>query len=267
MIYFSMGKNPRKVIANIHCIFQLLRGLCAKALVMTILGFCCTSMQGQAEPLPEQNDALLAKIIEAYGGRERLAGVVSVSAEGRIKKYLPEDEGDYFRHMKRERKLLVEIRYRHSSETRILNRTKGYRGVGGKTKPVQGPPYIAMVYQYNQTDLPFGFLDGSFRVLSREKGSVNGAEIEILMLEDNYRNKLEVHIDPKDFLILKVIGYFKVGRNRTSLAAEFSDFRKVEGILFPFRIVNFARNNRLSETTITKYSLNPDFNESRFRTD
>lgn len=213
---------------------------------------------------PEGANTLIQKIISAYGGKDKLSKVYALSAVGHIKKLFPYDEGPYFRVMKRERKLLFDIRYSRFEEKRILNNAKGYRETDGETEAVTGPPYDALVYQYNQMDLPFGLLDGSFTVVSVRRDSLNDEDAEVLHLKDHYGYEIDVYVHPEDFLILKAIGYCQMGQNRRSIGAEFSDFRQVEGILLPHRIVNYANDFKLTEKDIMKYKINPHTDDAQF---
>jgi hypothetical protein len=211
-----------------------------------------------------QEESIVAKIIDAYGGKENLSIVGSISAEGRIQKAFPNDAGTYSRYFKKEKKLFVDIRYQQSSERRILNGRKGYRGTSEKVEEVKGPPYYAMVYQYNQIDLPFGFLDGAFKVTGMRREKLNGVDADVLQLKDRDGYEIEIYVSTENFMILKAIGYFRVGSSITTLSAEFSDYRKVDGILWPHKIINYARGAKLSETVISKYEINPAIDESVF---
>jgi hypothetical protein len=50
-----------------------------------------------------------------------------------------------------------------------------------------------------------------------------------------------------------------------NLSTEFSDFRSVGGILFPFRIVNNIGGQLISDITITAYLLNEPIADSFFK--
>ena len=243
------------------------RALCSQTFKIICAGFIVLSFasEGYPEVQKERDEAVIARIIEAYGGRTNLSGVFALSAEGRIQKHFPDDSGSYVRHMQRDRKLFVEIRYTNATERRVLNGKRGYRSMNGKLEAVKGPPYDAMVYQYNQIDLPFGFLDGSFRVVSVHRDSLSGEDVNVVRLQDTEGYELDISVRAADSLILRAVGYFKVGSSRTNLGAEFSDFRKVEGILLPFKIINYARGSKLGETTITQYRINPRIDNSVFQ--
>jgi hypothetical protein len=234
-----------------------------KLIVPIVILFLLVSNAG-AENIEGRETDLISKIINAYGGKDQLSKVGSISADGHITKYFPDDKGTYYRHMTRERKLFVEIRYSKLSEKRILNGTNGYRGINDKIEKVTGPPYDAMVYQYNQLDLPFGLIDGSFKTVESRKDNLDGTDVEILRLKDRYGYEIDAYVGMKDYLIRRVVGYFPVGNSTTSLAAEFMDLRKVDGILLPFKIINYSRDSKLSETEITAYKINPKRDDPLF---
>lgn len=217
-----------------------------------------------AHRVPAFQDALIEKILAAYGGRNALARVHSLSAEGTITRFvMAKDEGTYTRFMRRNGNLLVNITYPGSSEIRLLNGAKGYRGAPGQLKEVSGGLYLAMVYQYNQLDLPFGFIDGAL-TLPDSPGPPGPEGESVIRCEDRGGNSLEFTLRKSDFRIVKTTGYFQVNSALTSLSAEFDDFRLVGGVLLPFRIVNYAGGTKISETKITNYRINPFISDSTF---
>jgi len=204
------------------------------------------------------------KIIEAYGGRERLAKVMSIAAEGLITALVRGDEGVYRRALKRDGKLFVDIIYKRSTERRILNGPKGYRGTKDQLEEVSGPRYLAMVYQYNELNLPYGFLDKSYTVSEIRKDRLNGEDVRVFRCTDRANNVMEVSVSVENYRIVKSSGTFVMGTQSTSLSSEYSDFRSVNGILFPFRIDNYADGYKISVIIITRYMVNPPINDSLF---
>jgi hypothetical protein len=215
------------------------------------------------QPLPNKG-SITEKIIEAYGGRDRLARVVSIAAEGRITALIRADEGSYRRVLRRDGKLFVDISYTRSTERRILNGLKGYRGAGRQLEEVFGPRYLAMVYQYDELDLPYGFLDNSFTVSELRMDILKGDNVHVLRCTDRTGHEMEVFVNAENYRIVKCIGTFNMGSQSTSLSSEYSDFRTIDGVLFPFRIVNYAGGSRIAEIAITRYLVNPTIAESLF---
>jgi hypothetical protein len=212
-----------------------------------------------------RDDPIAEKIIAAYGGRDRIAQVASLAAEGRIRALVRGDEGIYRRAQRRDGKLFVDIIYRYSSERRLLDGTRGYRGSPNSMEEVSGPRYLAMVYQYDQLDLPYGLLDNSLTLTELRSDTLNTQAVRVFLCRDRAGNEMEVFVNAENYRIVKCTGTFRMETGVTSLSAEFSDYRIVEGILFPFRVVNFANEQKISETEITGYLINPRIDDELFR--
>jgi hypothetical protein len=214
----------------------------------------------------EDVGSLVSKIVAAYGGKGVIEGMKSVYAAGKIDAFMRRDHGTYEVCFKRPRKLRVETKYQESSETRILNGDTGYRGMDGQPlSEAEGGSLLAMVYQYKHFDLPYGLLKDAYSVTGKGKEDLNGKAVEVLHLIDSEGPPMDVYVDTRTFFIVKVTGYFVVAGGRsTALSAEFSDFRKVDGTVFPFRIANFGGGYRIAETTMSVYRINPPIPDSLF---
>jgi hypothetical protein len=208
---------------------------------------------------------VIDKVIEAYGGRERLAKVAAVAAEGRVTALVRNDEGSYRRTFRRDRKLVVDVALSRSTEKRILDGMRGFRGTGGQVEEVFGPRYLAMVYQYNELNLPFGLLDNSFTIVELRRDILHGADVRVLRCTDHEGNELDVFVSAENYRIVKCSGTFMMGTQSMSLGAEFSDFRSIGGVLFPFKIVNYAGGNKISETIMSGYVVNPLIDDELFK--
>ena len=213
---------------------------------------------------PSQVGDLRDKMFDAYGGRERLSQIHSIAAEGKITALIRGDQGVYRRAWRRDGKLFVDIQYTLSRETRILNGTRALRGIDGKIEEVSGPGYLAMVYQYNELSMPFALLDGSFDVRDVGRESLAGAYARVLRCTDRAGNSIDVFVDEVTYRIVKTLGSFSVGDKSTTLSAVFSDFRFFEGVLVPFKIINYAEDTRISETIIDDYLFNARMNDALF---
>jgi hypothetical protein len=233
-------------------------GFFLRLVLLLILGVSCS----RTDPAGQQT--VLDGILAAHGGRENLSKVSSLAAEGRIVRFLAHDEGTYRRALRRDGRLLVDLWYPGSRETRILNGATGYRGVDGQIKEVSGVLYLSMVYQYNQLDLPFGMIDGALRITTVRRVSSEHAAPSVITCIDRKGNTLEAIVDATTKRIIRSTGYFSVGSSSTSLSAEFDDYRIVDGILLPFRIINYAGGTKISETRITAYRINPELPDALF---
>ncbi len=229
---------------------------------------CSAGVSSAAEAAGAAGDiqSLVSKIITAYGGKDVIEGLKSVYAAGSIEALMRQEHGAYEVFLKRPRKLRVETKYQRSSETRILNGDIGYRGVDGlPLSQAKGDSLLAMVYQYKHSDLPYGLLKDAYSIDIKGKEDLNGKQVEVLHLTDSEGPPMDVYVDTHTFFIVKVTGYFEMaGGKPTALSAEFSDFRKVDGTMFPFRITNFAGGFKIAETVVKTYKINPPMPDSLF---
>ncbi len=213
-----------------------------------------------------EHEIVISEVIKAYGGEKVIISTTGIYAKGKTKALVRGLEGTYTRYFKRYRKLRVETAYGLSSEVRILNGSIGWRGnIGEPPDQVTGVRYLAMVYQYKQLDLPYGLLKKSYRVIRAGKGYLNNKLSHVIDLVDDEGPPLRVYIDPDTYYIVKVIAAIKKGNSTAPLSAEFSDFRIVDGVVLPYRILNYAVGHKVGETVIEEYSVNPPMDDKLFR--
>ena len=208
---------------------------------------------------------LVAKIVQAYGGAPLIERITSVNAQGDITALMRGAHGSYQRWFARPRMLRVETEYPNSSEIRLLSGQRTWSSNSGNAMhAVTGPGHLAMVYQYKQLDLPYGLLKGSYNLRHLGLENVADKATEVMDVWDDEGPAIRVNVDTANYYIVKVTGYISVAGTSTNLAAEFSDFRPVEGLPMPFRIHNFAGGTPLSETVMRQYTVNPQAIPSLF---
>jgi hypothetical protein len=175
------------------------------------------------------------------------------------------EAGIYRRALRRDRRLFVYVRYGRSAERSLLDSTRGFQATDGNVEEVIGPRYHALVDQYNELDLPFGLLDSTFTITEISRGTLKGTAVRILRLLDRAGNEIDIYVRTKDYLIIKCVSIFEHGLHSMILSTEFSDFRRVEGILFPFRMVKYAGGDIIGEITISAYLLNAPIADAFFK--
>ena len=208
---------------------------------------------------------LISKIVEAYGGKETIESTKTVYAKGKIKALMRGDKGEYIIYFKRDRKLRLEILYSRSSEIRILNGSRGWRGTSkGPLPEVRNNRYLAMVFQYKRLDLPYGLLTNSYKIKRAGSDVINGKNVRVLELADNEGPQMKIYIDSENFHIVKISGFFEMKTLTAELSAEYSDFKVIDGAPFPYKIINYASGHKVGETIIEEYSLNSGIDASLF---
>ena len=235
------------------------------ALFICCSGLSASPVHAAGETTGQQATTLINDVIAAYGGKAALARITSVYTVGAIEAFMRGDRGVSTRYFKRPRKLRVELVYLKSSETRILNGFRGWRGSSEPPREVHGPSYLAMAYQYKYLDLPFGFLEKGYKTSYLGRDALHATPVDILQLEDNEGTLMRVYVDVGTHLIVRVVGFFGNGAAGAELAAEFSDFRDVEGVKLPFRVTNYSGINKIAETVTSEIRINTEMPDTLFQ--
>ena len=214
----------------------------------------CRGTERQIDP---SGSELVASVLKAYGGEGAVRKVMSVTAKGRITEFLNGKEGNYARYFERPGKLRIEVMPEQGGEIRILNKNHGWHVGSGGLVPVSPLVLQSMIYQYSYLDLPMGLADGSLQVKYGGKQSHNGRDGYLLLIELKKAPQLRLLIDAKTHLIVKVSSTFAMGMmGAGELSTEYSDFHAIDGVLFPFRLINFAGDMKLSEIVLSEITIN-----------
>ncbi len=230
-----------------------------------IAALCWSCLTVAALEQDPASQALVLKLVQAYGGAPAIEAMASLNAQGDIASLMRGERGTYKRWLARPRMLRVETAFPNSSETRILRGDKSWRSSPAKTMLVTtGLSHLATIYQYKQLDLPYGLLKGSYNLRHLGSEEMAGKATEVMEVWDDEGPTLRVNVNAADHLIARIAGQISFGGAATSLAVEFFDFRPVDGLQLPFRMNNFAGGAPLSQTIIQRYTSNPTPDASLF---
>jgi len=242
---------------------RILPAICASLLFAIFFAASITSPE--EIQIGQDVEEIVSKIVDAHGGIQALSHITTVHAKGFVTAVFRKDEGSYERWLVRDRKLRVETLYSRSKEYRVLNGTRGFRGTANTTMTeVTDQQYEAMVYQYKQLEMPYAFSKRLHKIAYVGEAEVKGKPAVILDVTDEEGPPMKVYADKASFLIVKTAGFFTVSGRNTDLSVEFADYRKIGGILLPFRITNYGSGYRIGETVIEKYELNSIMGDSLF---
>lgn len=199
---------------------------------------------------------LVPAILEAYGGKEAVAGITSVIARGTITDYFKQSSGEYARYFARPNRLRIEIQADQAGELRILDGARGWRGSRSTVAEVQNAPLQAMLYQYSYLDLPMGLTDGTYTITDGGKKEFRGKVLDVLMVQSKGAPAVVIYLDPETRLIVRAAAEFSMGMGGTQLSTEYEDYRPVGKVLFPFRLVNYAGETKLSVISLSDIQVN-----------
>lgn len=103
--------------------------------------------------------------------------------------------------------------------------------------------------------------DGQFVVTRQRDKTENGAKYYVVDVKFSSLDTVQYWIDQQNFLIYKVLTYFKGSPKIEELR---SDYRKASCLMLPFRIVTKLEGERLADLTIDQYDLASDVPSAYF---
>lgn len=208
---------------------------------------------------------VLKRAFDAYGGLPALQRRNARVEEGKVTSAMQGGQaGVLSRTFERPRRLRVEVAYPgQEAEVRVLDGARGWRNgieVSGTAK------WAAMVLQAARMDLPR--LLAEERVKLVDGGSVkrDGRRLRAVTLALGEGMTLTAEIDPETGRILRSSGRMDAGPGMAlELATVYSDFRRVDGVLVPFREANFAQGQRTGDTLLRRAEALRDAPPGSFR--
>jgi outer membrane lipoprotein-sorting protein len=245
-----------------------LKPLFRRTFSVALLSILCFPAISTAEDgSADQLNLIVASVVEVYGGKDAVAKVKSVVAKGTITDFMKEKQGAYARYYARPQKLRIEIMPDQGGEARVLDGAKGWQGGPEALKEARPITLQSMVYQYSYLDLPMGLADKSYSVSYGGKKEYRGKQVDLLLIEVKGAPKLRVYIDPEKRLIVRVASDFDMGMGSSELSTEYEDFRLVGKVLFPFRLINYAGEMKLSVIALSEIQVNADIPKEKFSPD
>lgn len=237
------------------------RVLCCGLAVLLSAGAAVSGAPAAAPATP--SGALVDRVLAAYGGKAALAGVKAYRMEGTISSVM-QGTGPMTRAFARPDRLRIELNYPGRREARLLDGSRGWRtGADGKLGPVDGFLLSSMALQAARANLPW-LLDerrASLKLLApSDGGKLQGLEVPL-----GEGLVITAHVETATGRIARSVATLDVPGMSTGFVADYSDFRTVDGVLFPFREANFASGQATGQTTITEVVVNPPLTDKDFR--
>lgn len=210
---------------------------------------------------PDPLDALVAKVVRAYGGPKALDAARAFRQTGTLVSPT-RGPGRLAREFVRPAFLHVEVAYAGGAgELRVLDGPRAFRD----GREVSGPPRDAMALQAARLDLPALLSAWRERVKDAGTRALAGRPLRGLELPLGEGLTLVAWVDAASGRILRSEGRAVTGPVRVEFATDYSDFRSVGGALFAFVEDNFASGQSTGRTTLEEVVLTPPGSSSRSR--
>jgi hypothetical protein len=189
-------------------------------------------------------DDLVARVMNAYGGEAAWAKVTSLHQTGSVSSPMRPAPGKLTRDWQRPDKLRIEVVYPTSTEVRVVEGDKGTQN----GKEASGMGLDAMRLQAARLALPY--------LLAEKKTSLRDAgsrdKLRLLEIPLTAPMTLMVEVDSENGHIVRSIGK----STGIEFATMYSEFRKVDGLLFAFHEENYAQGAKTAATDIAAVEVN-----------
>jgi len=203
-----------------------LRSLLLSALLLIPAAACAQTVE---------LDAVLDRMIEAYGGEQNLRKLGHAHQEWDVEALARHTRGTEVRDIRLPGWLKVELTYPDRKEERTLNGDEAFIAFGGAhPSPATPPQRDAMRLQMMRLYSPLALRErtGALRMESAEG-------YHVLSLEENGL-RADYLVNGESWRIEKVIGTLQMGGQNMQFFTEYSDFQVVEGVLMHHAENKFA---------------------------
>jgi hypothetical protein len=202
-------------------------------------------------------DPLIESIVAAYGGHEAVARLEAFRVEAQVTARMRGATGKVRRDFQAPDRLRVEIAYPNGTEVRVLDGERGWRGDDRQLKRVDGLPNVAMVYQALRSAVPWVFVHHRKILEDRGRREWQGNGYRLVGLPLGTSLDLTYWIDAASRRVTRVDGVLKARGAQTVFGTAYGDFRRVEGLLFPFTEDNFASGHHTGKTKVLSVAFSP----------
>ena len=177
--------------------------------------------------------ALVARVVEAHGGRSALEKYPAMFQEGEVTAHESADKGRLTRIFERPRRLRVVISYPgNRPEMRMLDGSRAWRDLQEVTGT---PPASAMVLQAARLDLPLSLARAVGRLVDEGTLERDGKKLRALTLPLGEGMTITAEIDEASGRIQRSVARMPAGAGSLEFVTAFSDYRKVSGTWVAFR--------------------------------
>jgi len=201
------------------------------------------------------------KVLDAHGGAERITRISTLVFRGKI--FTRGDSGTVKLSLSRPGKLRATLKYTKRCEDRILLEKKGLRDFGNGFQEAAGYSLGAMIFQYNHLDLPMGIMDKK-SAMSYDEVTAGEQNMPVLRFLAGEEPPMAVVIDPKTGLIKQVVGKTRMGKNEVQMGVGYGDYRKVDGVMLPYRIINYVNGVAIAESRYDTVLVNSRLDPGTF---
>jgi outer membrane lipoprotein-sorting protein len=213
-------------------------------------------------------DEILAKVLAARGGLDKLRAIYSERVSGQIS--FGDDSGPFVVELKRPLKMHMQLTIQDKTMVRVYDgKSQGWANnpFAGKVDPeAMSGDELKSITEESDFDGPLlDYKSKGNQIELVGKDKVDDKDVWRLKLTTKNGDVRYYLFDVNSFLLLKWEGKRKFQDQELPVESHFSDYREVGGLKFAFAIDSGSSATELTQKIrIEKIELNPELNEAEF---
>jgi hypothetical protein len=223
----------------------------------------------------QQPKEIIEKAIKAHGGADNLAKLKSVTSKGNGNIYIM-GMGFPFKvaiHMHLPDKARTEVKLdlggKEVDILEVINGDKGWESVEGMTKAIEGKDLELArdgLYASYLSMLTPMLKDKEIELKALGESKVDGKVALGIKVSAKGHSDMEFYFDKASGLLVKLVrpGQDPVSKNAVKQEEVYSDYKAVEGVQQPFRMVVNHDGQKFMEFDVASYTFMPSFDAKMF---
>ncbi len=200
-------------------------------------------------------EQVVSRVIQAYGGEKAMRAVHGFHASGNQWATQSEQPIRVERWFGRPDRLRLELAYPDHHETRITSGALGWSGSRVDDVESANPLKLqAMRLQTARLDLPLRLLEERDAIVWRGK---DGEGRAVLRIPIDTGLHIDYHVDLTTYRITRMTMGME-GPPAMEFAADYDQFREIDGVLVPFKEITYAGSTVTSTCQMIDFEWNPD---------
>lgn len=215
----------------------------------------------------EEMDEIINKHIKAIGGIEKLNEIKSIKMEG--KAHMQEIEAPIVMIIKRPNYIREEITIQGRTMIQAYDGQIGWRIIPftGKAEAEKMPEReLELIKERADLEGPLvNYKNKGIKVELLGKEDVQGTEAYKFKITLKNEKIRYIYIDTEEYLILKQTTKEKIENNEIEIDSYLSNYKPVEGLIFPHSIEVKVKDATVQQIIIEKIELNPQIDDAIFK--
>jgi hypothetical protein len=225
------------------------------------------SLYQAATPLSESHDGtrLVTECVAAYGGREHLEKLKTLTLHYRMVQSLSGDTADLWKYFAPGLRLKKSHRSAGNIRELILDNSRAWRVNQDTATVLTGSRYYGQLYSYQILRMPLPLVEtdsGDLRYGTRE-----GDSLRYIYWKMHDSLLIIVGINPVNKLLTSCEGVISNEGGTEVYTSRFAHHREIEGYILPGLVVDVSMGLELGTSRLESAEINPSLPDKLFRPD